>query len=461
MGVQVPPPAPQALSLKEDQMDFKEIKSKKLEREYECTLTNADVAQAVNSKLEIARENFQMKGFRKGHTPLNLMKKMFGKSTRGEVIQDLVDGSLRDHLQKTGHKPAMRPNVDLRSGDFEGETDFIFSFKYEILPKVPEYDYKKLDLCRYDVKVDNTAVKKALSELSNSAGSFHAKAKNAKAKIGDQVIIDFSGSIDGVDFEGGTAQDYPLVLGSSSFIPGFEEQLVGKKVGESPKVNVQFPNEYGNKELAGKEAIFLCRVKSVNGVKPAKIDDDLAKKFAAKNLSELEANIITRLTDEYASFSRTMMKKELMDLLEKHLKFDLPQSLVSSELSQILETTKKEEKEVGTPVKDKEVVATATEKKLANRRVTLGLFFAEEGSRNGVQVSQAEYDEIISQEAKKYPGKEKDFIKFLNDNPSAKDQIVAPIFEDKVFDFMVERIEPIGKDISFGEFKKKFDKTMT
>ena len=442
-------------------MDFKEIKSKKLEREYECTLSNADVAKAVTSKLEIARKNFQMKGFRKGHTPLKLMKKMFGNSTKGEVIQDLVDGTLRDHLQKTGHKPAMRPNVDLKSGDFEGETDFIFSFKYEILPKVPECDYKNMDLCRYNVKVDNSAVKKALAELSNSAGSFHPKAKNAKAKIGDQVIIDFSGSINGVEFEGGTAQDYPLVLGSNSFIPGFEEQLVGTKVGESPKVEVQFPKEYGNKELAGKESIFLCKIKSINGVKPAKIDDDLAKKFSAKNLSELEGNIRTRLADEYSSFSRTMMKKELMDLLEKHIKFDLPQSLVASEVSQILETTKKEAEDLENPIKDKEVRATAAQKKLANRRVTLGLFFAEEGSRNGVQVSQAEYDEVISQEAKKYPGKERDFIKFLNDNPSAKDQIVAPIFEDKVFDFMIGRIQPNGKDISFDEFKKKFDKTMT
>ena len=442
-------------------MDFKEIKSKKLEREYECTLPNADVDQAVNSKLEIARENFQMKGFRKGHTPLKLMKKMFGKSTKGDVIQGLVDESLRNHLQKTGHKPAMQPSVDLKSGDFEGETDFIFSFKYEILPKVPLCDYKNIDLYRYNVKVDKSAVKKALTELSNSAGSFHPKAKNAKAKMGDQVVIDFSGSIDGINFEGGTAQDYPLVLGSSSFIPGFEEQLVGTKTGDSPKANVKFPNEYGNKELAGKEAIFLCKVKSVNGVKPAKIDDDLAKKFSAKNLSELEANIRSRLTDEYSSFSRTMMKKELMDLLEKLIKFDLPQSLVASEVSQIVETAKNEAEEVRNPSKEKEVKATAAQKKLANRRVTLGLFFAEEGSRNSVQVLQAEYDEAISQEAKKYPGKEKDFIKFMNDNPSAKDQIVAPIFEDKVFDFMIERIEPNVKDISFDEFKKKFDKIMT
>ena len=205
----------------------------------------------------------------------------------------------------------------------------------------------------------------------------------------------------------------------------------------------------------------MCSVKLINVVKPAKIDDDLAKKFSAKNLSQLEGNIKTRLANEYASFSRTMMKKELMDLLEKHIKFDLPQSLVASEVSQILETTKKESEEVENQIKDKEVRATAAQKKLANRRVTLGLFFAEEGSRNGVQVSQAEYDEVISQEAKKYPGKERDFIKFLNDNPSAKDQIVAPVFEDKVFDFMIGRIEPYGKDISFDEFKKKFDKTMT
>ena len=442
-------------------MDFKETKSKKLERDYECTLASSDVAQAVNEKLEAARENFEMKGFRKGHTPLKIMQKMFGKSTKGEVIQKLVDESLREHLQKTGHKPAMRPDVALKSGDFEGETDFVFSFKYEILPEIPLFDYKKIDLFKYNVKVGNSAITKALVELSNSAGSFHPKAKNAKAKTGDQVVIDFSGSVEGVEFEGGSAEDYPLVLGSNSFIPGFESQLLGVKVGDSPIVKVKFPNEYGNKELAGKDSIFLCKVKSINGTKAAKIDDALARKFSAKDLTELKSNIKNRLQDEYDSFSRSLMKKQLMDSLEKYVKFDLPQSLVSSEVAQILETAKQELQEKGKLPEGKEVKATAAQKKLANRRVTLGLFFAEEGGRNNIQVSQAEYDEAIAQESKKYPGKEKDFIKFLESNPSAKDQIVAPIFEDKVFDFMVGNIKIEGKDISFDDFKNKFDQTMT
>ncbi len=441
-------------------MSLKEIECKKLARVYELNIDKADLNQKVDQKLALAKENFQMKGFRKGRTPLSLMKKMFGKSSRGEVVQEFVDESVRNHLEKSNHRPASRPSIDLKTGDIEKDTDLVFVLKYEILPKIPKFDYKKIVLEKYVIKVDETAIEKALDELAKSAGSFRKKTKQSMSKQGDQIIIDFSGSINGESFQGGAAQDYPLVLGSDSFIPGFEKQLIGSKVGEEKTITVKFPSDYGNKDLAGKESIFECKIKGINGPEPAKIDDELAKKFSAKNLVELKANIRERLENEYASFSKSLMKKDLMDSLEKNVKFELPQSLVDAEVSQILSSDQMPESEKRKMSKDKKVKASVEQIKLAKRRVTLGLFFAEEGNRNSINVSEKEYTDALRGEASRYPGKEKEFFKFMEANPSAREQISAPIFEEKVFNFMVKLVNFKEKNISLDQFKKKFDSSM-
>ena len=285
--------------------------------------------------------------------------------------------------------------------------------------------------------------------------------KSEKAKNGDQVIIDFKGTINKIEFNGGSAIDYPLVLGSNSFIPGFEEQLVNCKLNDDKNVKVKFPENYTNKDLAGKEAVFNCKIKKLNKPIPAKIDDELAVKFSAKDLSELRSNIKTRLSSEYESFSKSLMKKELMDEIDKKVKFDLPQSLVDSELVQITKQINHNNIAKSNKNKiDNNSKPTKEQKDLANRRVALGLFFAEEGNRNGISVSEKEYNDAVYREAMNYPGKEQDFIKFLDNNPSIKEQISAPIFENKVFDHIVKLIKKSDKNISFEQFKKKFDANM-
>ena len=446
---------------KEDHMDFKEIENKKLVRSYEFTIKQSLIDQKVDEKLENARPNFQMKGFRKGHTPLKMMKKMFGDSTKNEVIQELIDNSIKKHLDDKGHKPASQPKIDLKKGDFKKNTDLTFSFEYEILPMIPKIDYKNISINNYKIKVDDEAIKKALDELAKSACTYEAKKNSEKAKNGDQVIIDFKGTINKIEFNGGSAIDYPLVLGSNSFIPGFEEQLIDCKLNDDKSVKVKFPENYTNKDLEGKEAVFSCKIKKINKPVPAKIDDELAVKFSAKNLSELKSNIKKRLSDEYESFSKSLMKKELMDEIDKKVKFDLPQSLVESELAQITKQTNQDNIAKSNMSEiDKKIKPNKEQKDLANRRVALGLFFAEEGNRNGISVSEKEYQDAVYREAMNYPGKEKDFIKFLDNNPSIKEQISAPIFENKVFDHMVKLIKKSDKNISFEQFKKKFDANM-
>ena len=442
-------------------MDFKEIENKKLVRSYEFTIKQTFIDQKVDEKLENARPNFQMKGFRKGHTPLVMMKKKFGESTKNEVIQELIDNSIKKHLDDKGHKPASQPKIDLKKGEFKENTDLTFSFKYEILPVIPKIDYNNISINKYKIKVEDEAVKKALDELAMSACTYEAKKKGEKTKNGDQVIIDFKGTINKIEFSGGSAVDYPLVIGSNSFIPGFEEQLIDCKINDNKNVKVKFPENYTNKDLAGKEAIFNCKIKKINKPVPSKINNELAVKFSAKDLSELKSNIKTRLSSEYESFAKTLMKKELMDEIDKKVKFDLPQSLIDSELLQITKQINQEN--IAKSNKKKisgESKPTKEQKDLANRRVALGLFFAEEGNRNGISVSEKEYNDAVYREAMNYPGKEQDFIKFLDNNPSIKEQISAPIFENKVFDHIVKLIKKSEKNISFDQFKKKFDANM-
>ena len=441
-------------------MNFKEIENKKLVRSYEFTIKYKLLDQKVDEKLEKARLNFQMKGFRKGRTPLIMMKKMFGDSTKNEIIQELIDTNLKKHLDDKGHKPASQPKIELKNGKLNNNSDLTFTFNYEILPKIPELKFDEIKLNEYKISVDNDAIKKALDELSKSACTFEPKKKNEKTKQGDQVIIDFRGTINNIEFSGGSAKDYPLVIGSNSFIPGFEEQLINCKLHDDKMVNVNFPKNYNSKDLAGKEAIFECKIKKINEPIPAKINDDLAVKFSAKNLNELKKNIKERLSNEYKSFSKSLMKKELMDEIEKKVKFDLPQSLVDSELNQIIQQNSKNSNEIEKDKVNDKKKSTNEEKKLATRRVTLGLFFAEEGNRNKIIVSEKEYQDAVYQEAMNYPGKEQEFIKFLDKNPVAKEQISAPIFENKVFDHIVKLIQKSEKNVSFEQFKKKFDTSM-
>ena len=460
MGVQVPPPAPMKIIENEETMNFKEIENKDLVRSYEFTMKHKLLDQKVDEKLEKARLNFQMKGFRKGRTPLSIMKKMFGDSTKNEIIQELIDTNLRRHLDDNGHKPASQPKIELKEGKLDQNTDLTFTFNYEILPVIPELNFDQIKLYEYKIRVDNDAIQKALDELSKSACTYEPKKKNEKTKQGDQVIIDFKGSINKIEFNGGSAKDYPLVIGSNSFIPGFEEQLINCKVNDNKTVKVNFPDNYNSKDLAGKAAVFECKIKKINEPIHAKINDDLAVKFSAKNLNELKKNIKDRLSNEYKSFSKSLLKKELMDEIEKRVKFDLPQSLVDSELNQIIQQNSKNNVEIKKEKVSDKKKPTKEEKSLAIRRVTLGLFFAEEGNRNKIAVSEKEYQDAVYREAMNYPGKEDEFIKFLEKNPAAKEQISAPIFENKVFDHIVNLTSKTEKAISFEEFKKKFDANM-
>jgi trigger factor len=257
-------------------MQITETLAEGLKREYQITITGADLDARVNDKLAEAQPEVAMKGFRKGKVPMALLRKQFGPRLMGEAMQEAVDGAMQGHLDESGDRPAMQPEVKMVNEDWKEGDDIVVSMVYEKLPEIPEVDYKALKIEKLVAKPSDDEIDEALKNLAENAQNFDTK--KGKAADGDQVVIDFVGKVDGEAFEGGSAEDYPLVLGSGSFIPGFEEQLVGVKKGEEKAVEVSFPEEYGAEHLAGKAAVFDVTVKEVKKPVPAEVDDELAKK---------------------------------------------------------------------------------------------------------------------------------------------------------------------------------------
>ncbi|RMC38048.1 trigger factor [Paracoccus alkanivorans] len=436
-------------------MQVKETQNEGLKRGYQFTLPAAELAATVDAKLKEAQPEIEMKGFRKGKVPLPMLKKQFGPRVMGDAMQEAIDNALRSHLEESGDRPAAQPKVEMENGEGwkEGD-DVIVNVSYEALPEIPEVDLSKLSLERLSVPAEEAAINEALENLAKSAQNFDDRRKGSKAKDGDQVVIDFKGFVDGEAFEGGSAEDYPLVLGSNSFIPGFEEQLVGVKADEDVKVEVKFPEEYGAPHLAGKDAVFECKIKAVKAPKPAEIDDELAKKFGSDDLDALKKQIAERLEQEYAGAARAIMKRGLLDQLDEQVKFELPESLVEAEANQIAHQLWHEEHPEEHGHDHGEIEPTEEHKKLAERRVRLGLLLAEIGQKAEVTVSDQEMTQAVMQAARQYPGQERAFFEFIQQNQAAQQQLRAPIFEDKVVDHIAENAKVEEKQVTKEELEK-------
>ncbi|MFC2967875.1 trigger factor [Acidimangrovimonas pyrenivorans] len=436
-------------------MQVTETQKEGLKRGYTITVTAAELDAKVQEKLVEAQPEIEMKGFRKGKVPLAILRKQFGQRLLGDAMQDAIDNAMRDHFEATGDRPAMQPDVQMQDGENWSEgKDVVVDMSYEALPEIPELDASKVELERLVVKADDEAVEEALKNLAESAENFADRRKGSKAKEGDQVVIDFKGSVDGEEFEGGSAEDYPLVLGSNSFIPGFEDQLVGAKADEEVEVKVTFPAEYGAAHLAGKDAVFACTVKAVKAPKPAEIDDELAKKYGAEDLAALKAQIAERLEEEYKGAARAVMKRALLDQLDKLVEFELPPSLVEAEANQIAHQLWHDEHPEEHGHNHGEIEVTDEHKKLANRRVRLGLLLAELGRKHEIDVTDQEMTQAVMNQARQYPGQERAFFEFVQKNQEVQQQLRAPIFEDKVVDHIVENAKVTEKEVGKDELQK-------
>ena len=435
-------------------MQVNETLNDGLKRGYAITVTAAELEAKVNEKLAEAQPEVEMKGFRKGKVPMALLKKQFGQKVMGEAMQESIDGAMQEHFEKSGDRPAMQPDVKMANEDWKEGDDVEVTMTYEALPDIPEVDLSSITLEKMVVKADDAAVEEALANLAETAQDFEAREEGAKAEDGDQITFDFLGKVDGEAFEGGAAEDYPLVLGSNSFIPGFEEQLVGVVAGDEKDVTVSFPEDYQAPHLAGKEAVFECKIKEVKKPVAAKVDDELAKKFGAEDLAALKSQIAERLEAEYAGASRAVMKRGLLDELDKLVSFDLPPSLVEAEAGQIAHQLWHEDNPDVQGHDHPEIETTDEHKKLAERRVRLGLLLAELGQKAEVQVTDAEMTQAIMNQARQYPGQERQFFEFVQQNQQMQQQMRAPLFEDKVVDHVFEQATLNEKEVSKEDLQK-------
>ena len=435
-------------------MQVTETLNEGLKRGYNIVVTADELAAKVDEKLVEARPEIEMKGFRKGKVPMALLKKQYGQRLMGEAMQESIDGAMSKHFEDSGDRPAMQPAVKMTNDDWKEGDDIHVEMSYEALPTIPEVDLKKIKLDKMIAKADEASVDEALANLAETAQDFADRKKGTKSKDGDQVTIDFLGKVDGEAFEGGAAEDYPLVLGSNSFIPGFEAQLVGVKVGEEVEVNVTFPAEYGAENLAGKDAVFECKIKAVKAPKAAEINDELATKFGAEDLAALKGQISERLEAEYAGAARAVQKRHLLDALDKMVKFELPPSLVEAEAGQIAHQLWHDENPDVQGHDHPEIEPTDEHNTLAERRVRLGLLLAELGQKAEIQVTDAEMTQAMMNQARQYPGQEREFFEFVQQNPQMQQQMRAPLFEDKVVDYVFELATVTDKDVSKDELQK-------
>ena len=435
-------------------MQVTETLNEGLRRGYRIVLPASELEETVNGKLAEAQPTVEMKGFRKGKVPMALLKKQFGQRLLGEAMQETIDGAMSKHFNDSGDRPAQQPDVKMTNEDWKEGDDVEVEMSYEALPTIPDVDFKAIDLEKLVAKADEAAVDEALANLAENAQDFKDRKKTAKAKDGDQIVFDFLGKVDGEAFDGGASEDYPLVLGSNSFIPGFEEQLVGVKTGAEKDVVVTFPEEYGAAHLAGKEAVFSCTVKAVKEPVPAEINDELATKFGAEDLAGLKVQIAERIEAEYAGAARAVMKRALLDALDEKVKFELPPSMVETEAGQIAHQLWHEENPEVQGHDHDPVETTQEHRDLAERRVRLGLLLAEMGQRAEVQVSDAEMQQAVMAQARQYPGEERQFMEFVQSNEQMQQQMRAPIFEDKVVDYAFELANVTEKEVGKDELEK-------
>ena len=426
-----------------------------LKRGYTITVAAAELEAKVAEKLLEAQPDVEIKGFRKGKVPMAILRKQFGPRLLGDAMQEAIDGAMKGHFEATGDRPALQPDVKMVGGEtWKDGHDVVVEMAYEALPPIPELDASRVTIDRLSVKADDASVDEALNNLAKSSQVFADRKKGAKAKDGDQVVIDFKGAVDGVAFEGGSGDDYPLVLGSNSFIPGFEAQLVGTSAGDEISVNVTFPESYGAKHLSGKAAVFACTIKAVKKAVPAEINDELAKKYGAEDVAALKGQISTSLENEYKGAARAVMKRALLDQLDAMVKFDLPSNLVDAEAGQIAHQLWHEENPQEHGHNHAAIETTEEHRKLAERRVRLGLVLAEVGRKAEVTVSDAEMTQAVLAAARQYPGQERKYFEFVQKNQQVQQQLRAPIFEDKVVDHIVGLAKVEDKEISKEQLQK-------
>ncbi|MDP6110159.1 MAG: trigger factor, partial [Rhodospirillales bacterium] len=403
-----------------------------------------------------------MPGFRPGKVPVSVLRQKYGPSVMGEVLERAVNDSSQQALAKKGLRPAMQPEIEITK--FEDGKDLEYTIVVEVLPEIKPIDFSTIKLERLVPDTKKGEIDGVLETLAKTHGDSEPITDDRKSKDGDVLVIDFLGRVDGVQFAGGKAENYELTLGSGTFIPGFEEQLTGIKAGDKTEVNVKFPENYGAAELSGKDAVFDVTVHEIKAVVPAAIDDELAKKLGGENLDALRESIKEEKEREFVTISRMSLKRELLDKLADAHDFKVPDKLLDREFeaiwAQYLEEQNKDGDNAETAAPKDQKPDTGQEKEfreIAERRVRLGLLMSEVGRTNNVQINQEDVNRQLMEETRRHPGHEQEIMDYFRNTPEAMEQLSAPIYEEKVVDFILEQATVTDKKTSMDDLIKAID----
>jgi trigger factor len=433
-------------------MQVTETKNDGLSREFSITIPAADLERKVEAQLEEAGQKVNIPGFRPGKVPMRILKQRYGDSVLGEVIQQSVSESSQAVMSERDLKPAMQPNIEITS--FEKGEDLVYKMGVELMPDIEPVDFSTLSITRLTPKISDEEVTQALEGIANDYRSSSPIEEVRPLKQGDVVVMDFVGKVDGEAFEGGSAEDHRLEIGSGKFIPGFEDQLVGAKVGDDVEVKVAFPAEYQAEALAGKDAVFDVKVKGIEEFKDTAIDDEFATNLGMESLDQLKDMIRERLSSDYNEVARGKMKRELLDKLYEAHDFPVPGAMVEQEFEQIWKQFEQAREQGQIDEEDQtkdDDTLKAEYRDISHRRVQLGLLLSHVGEIAKVEVTQDEINRAVVKEAQRYPGQEKQVFEAYSQNPEMMAQLRAPIFEDKTIDYIVEQAKVDEKEIPVEE----------
>lgn len=436
-------------------MQVTETKNEGLKREYKVKLDAKSINDKSEQRLVAMSKNMKLDGFRKGKIPLKVLKQRFGKSIMGEVLEMSVNEASQKIMRDKKLTPAMAPKLEVTAYEEGGDLDF--TMECEILPEVNEIELSKINLEKLVVDVEDKEIDEAVGRLADRNKVFKRE-EGAKAKKGNRVLIDFTGSIDGVEFEGGTAKKFALELGSGSFIGDFEDQLVGSKEGSDITVKVSFPKNYHKQELAGKPAQFAVHVHEVQVGERPEVNDEFAKKFGFNELDALKDAVRGQTLDEYEASARMKIKKQLFDELDEKAKFPVPQTMVDLEFKSIWEKLEQAKKEGDEALEGKSDDELRSEYGvIATRRVKLGILLSDIATKNKLQVTNEEVQRAVMQQAQQYPGQERAVFEFYKKNPQHLRELHGPILEEKAVDFIIAKAKVTERKVSPEEIMEEID----
>ena len=434
-----------------------------LKHEFQISVPAADLDAKADARLVEMKDKVRINGFRPGKVPVSHLKKVYGRSVMAEAIDQTIRDTNSQLFTERGFRLATEPKVTMPTEEKEveellsGKSDLTYTVAIEVVPAIVLADFKSFNVEKPVAEVTDVEVDDAVKRIADQNKTFAAKADGAKAENGDRVTVSFKGTVDGIAFEGGTADSIPVTIGSETFIPGFEEQLIGIAAGETRVLKVTFPTSYGKKELAGKPAEFETTASQIEAPQEAVIDDEFAKTLGLESLDKLKDAARERIAAEFAGATRQRVKRVLLDRLDETHRFEAPPSLVDQEFELMWNSIKSEMEASGKTFADEDTTEEAAKeeyRKIADRRVRLGLVLSEIGEKNKITVTDDEVGRAVIERARQMPGREKEVWDFYRSNANALAQLRAPIYEDKVVDFILELATVTEKKVSREELYK-------